>query len=196
MRHPAFLRAHKSCSRQLSGHALRQYFFDTLKTSRYFQLPAPCSGNWLNPYMSKLHNPAHSQPPALQRSDENWVMTAVVVFLVASMVLLGVGYQYLKYSKQQEQSRQERQTYQRYNDYLQSTQETAPTAKNESEPVDMAASEPVAQTASPAEPSMAEKLLNHPAVTPGPGFNAPGVQQTGVTIIDAMDHAQTTGRQR
>ncbi|MDR2297268.1 MAG: hypothetical protein LBE30_02850 [Comamonas sp.] len=119
-------------------------------------------------------------------------MTAVVVFLVASVVLLGVGYQYLKYSKQQEQSRQERQTYQRYNDYLQSTQETAPTAKSESEPVDVAAAEPEPQVA----PSMAQKLLSHPAVTPGPGFNAPGVQQTGVTIIDAMEHAQTTARPR
>lgn len=142
--------------------------------------------------MPDLRKPSPSQPPTLQRSDENWVMTAVVVFLVASVVLLGVGYQYLKYSKQQEQSRQERQTYQRYNDYLQSTQETAPTAKSESEPVDVAAAEPEPQVA----PSMAQKLLSHPAVTPGPGFNAPGVQQTGVTIIDAMEHAQTTARPR
>jgi len=33
-------------------------------------------------------------------------------------------------------------------------------------------------------------LLNHPAVTPGPGFDMPGVQSTGKTIVDAMDHAQ------
>ena len=41
---------------------------------------------------------------------------------------------------------------------------------------------------------MAQKLLSHPAVTPGPGFDAPGVQQTGVTIIDAMDQAQANAR--
>ena len=42
---------------------------------------------------------------------------------------------------------------------------------------------------------MAEKLLSNPAVTPGPGFNAPGVQQTGIAIIDAIEHAQATAKQ-
>lgn len=32
-----------------------------------------------------------------------------------------------------------------------------------------------------------QKLLNHPAVTPGPGFNAPGVQRTGISIVQAME---------
>ncbi len=33
-------------------------------------------------------------------------------------------------------------------------------------------------------------LLDHPAVTPGPGFNRPGVQITGKTIVDAIDSAK------
>ena len=33
-------------------------------------------------------------------------------------------------------------------------------------------------------------LLDHPAVTPGPGFNRPGVQSTGKTIVDAIDSAK------
>lgn len=123
-----------------------------------------------------------------QRSDENFVFTAVGVFLVASLILGTAAYQYLKYSEQQEQTRTDRQAYKRYNDYLKSTQQEAPS------PAVQEPAPPQAQ-AKPAQPSMAERLLSHPAVTPGPGFNAPGVQQTGVAIIDAMDHAQATARQ-
>ena len=111
-----------------------------------------------------------------QRSDENFVFTAIAIFLVMSLVLGFGAYQYMKHSKQQEQDRTDRQTYQHYNDYLHSTDTAAP------------------EPAAPAQLSMAEKLLNHPSVTPGPGFNAPGVQETGVAIIDAIDHAQSLAR--
>ena len=123
-----------------------------------------------------------------QRSDENFVFTAIAVFLAASLVL-GVGaYQYMKHSQQQEQERTDRQAYKRYNDYLQSTDTSAPEpAATPAEPVHM-------QPAAATQPSMAEKLLSHPAVTPGPGFNAPGVQETGVAIIDAIDHAQSSAK--
>lgn len=126
--------------------------------------------------------------PSPQRSDENFVFTAVGVFLAASLILGTAAYKYLQYSEQQEQARTDRQAYKRYNDYLKSSQEDTP------EP---AAQDPApAQTAATAAPpSMTEKLLSHPAITPGPGFNAPGVQQTGVAIIDAMEHAQATARQ-
>lgn len=33
-------------------------------------------------------------------------------------------------------------------------------------------------------------LLQHPNVIPGPGFNAPGVQTTGLAIVEAIDRAQ------
>ena len=33
-------------------------------------------------------------------------------------------------------------------------------------------------------------LLEHPSVTPGPGFSAPGVQTTGAAIVRAIDNAQ------
>lgn len=144
--------------------------------------------------MSSLRTQPSSVYQTTQRSDENWVVTAVAVFLVGSIALAIGGYQYLKYAKQQEQSREERQTYKRYNDYLQST-EVAPAAEasaqaaSSAEPASPAPSQPA-----PSGPSMAQKLLSHPSVTPGPGFNAPGVQQTGVTIIDAMDHAQAAAK--
>ena len=125
---------------------------------------------------------------APQRSDENLVVTAIAAFLVAALILGTVAYQYLKHSQQQEQTRTDRQAYKRYNDYLNSTEQAAP--KPATRP-----STPAQVSAPSAAPSMAEKLLSHPAVTPGPGFNAPGVQQTGVAIIDAMDHAQASAKQ-
>lgn len=126
---------------------------------------------------------------APQRSDENYVVTAIGVFLLASLVLGTATYKYLQHSEQQAQARSDRQAYKRYNDYLQSAQEDAPAP---------AAQDPApaqAAQAAAAQPTMAEKLLSHPSVTPGPGFNAPGVQQTGVAIIDAIDHAQATAKQ-
>lgn len=35
-----------------------------------------------------------------------------------------------------------------------------------------------------------ETLLQHPAVIPGPGFSTPGVQTTGITIVEAIDRAR------
>ena len=126
---------------------------------------------------------------APQRSDENYVVTAIGVFLLASLVLGTATYKYLQHSEQQAQARSDRQAYKRYTDYLKSAQEDAPAS---------AAQDPApaqAAQAAAAQPTMAEKLLSHPSVTPGPGFNAPGVQQTGVAIIDAIDHAQATAKQ-
>ena len=126
---------------------------------------------------------------APQRSDENYVVTAIGVFLLASLVLGTATYKYLQHSEQEAQARSDRQAYKRYNDYLKSAQEDAPASA-----VQDPAPAQAAQAAA-AQPTMAEKLLSHPSVTPGPGFNAPGVQQTGVAIIDAIDHAQATAKQ-
>ncbi|MEX8194847.1 hypothetical protein AB6724_18595 [Comamonas guangdongensis] len=131
--------------------------------------------------------PAAAQRPP-QGSDEKLVVTTVAIFLVAALIVAFGGYKYLQHWQQdQEQSRAERQTYQRYNDYLKSTQDTAPKSPEKEAPAEAAAS---------AQPSMSERLMNHSAVTPGPGFNSPGVQQTGVTIIDAMDLAQASAKPR
>ncbi|WP_314972288.1 hypothetical protein [Comamonas testosteroni] len=137
------------------------------------------------PASQPMSTAIHQAP---QRSDENLVVTAIAAFLVAALILGTVAYQYLKHSQQQEQTRTDRQAYKRYNDYLNSTEQAAP--KPATRP-----SAPAQVSAPAAAPSMAEKLLSHPAVTPGPGFNAPGVQQTGVAIIDAMDHAQASAKQ-
>ena len=129
---------------------------------------------------------------APQRSDENYVVTAIGVFLLASVVLGTATYKYLQHSEEQAQARTDRQAYKRYNDYLKSAQENTP-APAAQDPAPAQAAQ--ATQAAAAQPSIAEKLLSHPSVTPGPGFNAPGVQQTGVAIIDAIEHAQATAKQ-
>lgn len=63
---------------------------------------------------------------APQRSDENYVVTVIGVFLLASLVLGTATYKYLQHSEQQAQARSDRQAYKRYNDYLKSAQEDAP----------------------------------------------------------------------
>ncbi|MBV8250415.1 MAG: hypothetical protein JO200_18465 [Comamonas sp.] len=132
--------------------------------------------------------PAAAQRPP-QSSDEKLVVTTVAIFLVAALIVAVGGYQYLQHWQQeQDQSRAERQTYQRYNDYLKSTQDAAAKSPEKEAPVEAATA--------PAQPTMAERLMTHSAVTPGPGFNSAGVQQTGVTIIDAMDLAQATAKPR
>ena len=39
-----------------------------------------------------------------------------------------------------------------------------------------------------------ERLMNHPAVTPREGFDMPGVQSTGIAIVDAIEQAQSSRR--
>lgn len=125
---------------------------------------------------------------APQRSDENYVVTAIA-FLLASLALGLPPTNTCSTQEQQAQARSDRQAYKRYNDYLKSAQEDAP-ASYVQDPAPAQAAQAAA-----AQPTMAEKLLSRPSVTPGPGFNAPGVQQTGVAIIDAIDHAQATAKQ-
>lgn len=117
------------------------------------------------------------------RSDENIVITVLGVFLLLTLVLGTGGYQYWKYVQEREQKQSDQQALRRYNDYL-STQEAA---EPKTPP-------PAATPAAPVQSSVTQKLLEHPGVTPGPGFNAPGVQATGVTIIDAIDQAQAAGK--
>lgn len=126
--------------------------------------------------------------PAVQRSDESLVFTVLTVFLVGAAVLATLGYMYWRNTQTQEQQRSEQRIYQRYNDYMEASERSA------------ARAEPAAPEAQPQPqpmpPTPAQRLLSHPGVTPGPGFNAPGVQSTGLLIIDAIDQAQAAEKPR
>lgn len=118
-----------------------------------------------------------------QHSDENFVITVVGGFLLLSLVLGTGGYQYWKHVQQQEQKQSDQRALRHYNDYVSTHQ-----AEEEETPV--VTPTPPTQASVPVQPSMAQKLREHPSVTPGPGFNMPGVQSTGVAIIEAIDIAQ------
>lgn len=118
--------------------------------------------------------------PTAEHSDESLVFTVLTLFLVGAAVLGTLGYMYWRNTQSQEQQRSELHTYQQYNDYVEATERsTAPV-----EPPTAAA------RPQPILPTPAQRLLNHRGVTPGSGFHTPGVQATGVLIIDAIDQAQ------
>ena len=114
--------------------------------------------------------------PAPTSSDSALVswLVGVVVVLVATLVVGGYWMQ-----SQNQQAVQQYQQEQQYRTYLNNTRP---------DPVSAAAVPP---------PDIAEAretrayLLAHPAVTPGEGFNKPGVQATGKAIAQAIDRAQS-----
>ncbi len=118
-------------------------------------------------------------PPALHRphktTDESFVITAVVGGLLAFIVL---GYLFNLYLETQATREMDRAKTQVYQQYLRNTPVQAPPALPE---------------AMAERLKVREQLLAHPAVKPGPGFAAPGVQSTGKMIIDAIDQAQGRG---
>lgn len=126
--------------------------------------------------------------PAAERSDESLVFTVLTAFLLGAAVLGTLGYMYWSNTQSQEQHRSELRTYQQYNDYVNATQPS--TARVEP------AVPPAQPEQQPIRPTSAQRLLSHPGVTPGPGFHTPGVQATGLAIIDAIDQAQSTEKSR
>lgn len=118
-------------------------------------------------------------PSAPQRprkhTDESFVITAVTIGLIT---VIASGYLlnwYLDARSKRELNQAQSAVYRQY---LRSTPPQA------SEPLPEAIAERL---------KVRDELLANPAVKPGPGFAAPGVQSTGKVIIDAIDMAQ--GRQ-
>lgn len=118
-------------------------------------------------------------PPVSQRqrkyTDESFVVTAVTVGLITAIV---AGYLLNWYLDARAKREMERAQSVVYRQYLRSTPPQAP------KPLPDAIAERL---------RVRDELLAHPAVKPGPGFAAPGVQSTGKVIVDAIDTAQ--GRQ-
>ena len=117
-------------------------------------------------------------------SDENWVLTAVSITLGAVLCMFALGYFLSNHWTQEAQELRQQQ--QQFDTYRRAT--ATPRATTEARP------------SSPALPSdilraqeLRARLLANPNVTPGPGFDRPGVQSTGATIVDAIDTAQERG---
>ncbi|MEG2046663.1 MAG: hypothetical protein RR100_07430 [Comamonas sp.] len=117
-------------------------------------------------------------------SDENWALTAVTVTLAAVLCMFALGYFLSNHWNQEAQELRQQQ--QQFDTYRRAT--AAPRAA------------PAARPSSPALPPDKQKtqevrarLMANPNVTPGPGFDRPGVQSTGAAIVDAIDTAQERG---
>lgn len=107
------------------------------------------------------------------QSDRNWTLTIAILTVIALLALvLGNNFTRQKKSEQRE-LREQAQALEVYK----ANTTTPPPPPQVSEKLE-------------AQRRMQERLIQHPAVTPGPGFNAPGVQSTGVVIIDALDKVQ------
>lgn len=114
-----------------------------------------------------------SAPQRLRKyTDESFVITAVTVGLITAIVSGYLLNWYLDARSKRELDRAQSVVYRQY---LSSTPPQPP------QPLPEAVAERF---------KVRDELLAHPAVKPGPGFTAPGVQSTGKVIVDAIDTAQ------
>lgn len=117
-------------------------------------------------------------------SDENWALSLLGITAAAVLCMFAAGYFLTQYWGQVDNVRAQQQ--QQFDTYRRSTRPAAPAAP---------AVAPVRPEPSAAQLTRA-RLLAHPNVTPGPGFDSPGVQSTGAVIVDAIDEAQARGARR
>ena len=113
-------------------------------------------------------------------SDENWALSLLGITAAVVLCMLAAGYLLTRHWSQEEHVRAQQQ--QQLDAYRESTRPAA---------------SKLTPTVARAEPSAAQqtrtRLLAHPSVTPGPGFDRPGVQSTGAAIVDAIDTVQERG---
>lgn len=120
--------------------------------------------------------PNYVAPKPRRASDTHWVLTLLGITAAVVVCMFVAGFFLTQHWNKEADLRAQQQQFEAY---------------RRSAPTPIPAS--TATTAAP-EPSAAQltraKLLAHPAVTPGPGFDSPGVQSTGMAIVDAIDDAQ------
>ena len=111
-----------------------------------------------------------------------WVLTLAGLG-VALLIIWG----FVAQRQQQEAAQQLKKQQAAYAIYERNTRVNALTTDNSAEPTPTQQERPNAWE----EARQIRKfLLEHPSVTPGPGFSAPGVQTTGAAIVRAIDNAQ------
>ena len=106
--------------------------------------------------------------------NDSTLVSILIGMVVALVLMLLLGGWWIQKQRAQETSL--RQQAAMYDNYLHSTR-TPP------QPVELPRAFVEAQ-------QTRKHLLAHPAVTPGAGFDKPGVQATGKAIVDAIDQAK------
>ena len=121
--------------------------------------------------MPPPQRPTASSAP---KSTENLWLWLIIIAIVVAVLALSTA-QFLVQRDQTTRS-QLREQAQAYDTYRANTRPSAP-------PPQVSAQVQEARR-------VRETLLQHPAVTPGAGFDAPGVQATGIAIVEALDRSR------
>ena len=114
-------------------------------------------------------------------NTESKLISTLVFGVLALVAALVVGGYWLQKQRNQAEQRVQTDLYQNtYENYLRATSK---------QPVSEAAMT-TAQLQRAEAQAIRQYLLDHPAATPGAGFDKPGVQATGKAILQAIDQAQ------
>lgn len=104
------------------------------------------------------------------QSAENWVAKSLMLLIGGVGVLGAAGFMVNSHLETQQRNAEQVRAMSHY--------EAATRPK---------ATPPLLPASFQAAQAREQRLREHPLVTPGGGFNAPGVQETGIAIIDAID---------
>lgn len=120
--------------------------------------------------MPPPQRPTASSAP---QATENLWLWLIIIAIVAVVVALGTA----RFVTQREQATyaQQREQERAFETYRANTSPSAP---------------PQVSAQVQEARRVRETLLQHPAVTPGAGFDAPGVQATGIAIVEALDRSR------
>lgn len=113
--------------------------------------------------------------------------TIWVLSLIALGVALATGWGLMAQRQHQTETQQRKSQQAAYAIYERTTRVDSLPAENSMEQIQI---EQERQRAHEEARQIRSFLLEHPNVTPGAGFSAPGVQTTGAAIVQAMDKAQ------
>lgn len=118
-----------------------------------------------------------ARKPHTPQSNESTLVTGLVCAVIALVAILIFGGYWMQKQRDQETLRMQADVYDSY------LHHTRPAAAPK-------AVAPAVRSQQAQAQETRKYLLAHPAVTPGAGFDQPGVQTSGKTIVDAIDQAR------
>ena len=121
-----------------------------------------------------------TQPLSPAKTNDSALVTGMVVAIaILVAALIGGGFWMQNQRTEEAERMQAERTYENYLEATQPVQMAQPPAG------------PTARELAAQEARATRKfLMEHPAVTPGEGFDKPGVQATGKAIVQAIDNAK------
>ena len=121
---------------------------------------------------------ARTPLPAKSNDSDSSLVTGLIFTVLVLVAALIVGGYWMQKQRGESAERMQANAYQ---NYLNNTRPT---------PMPPAAQASAVRSQQAQAQETRQYLLGHPAVTPGPGFDKPGVQTTGKTIVQAIDQAK------